>query len=117
DTPAGISTATVRSPRTRPSPRHTSQGSSTTIPSPPQVGQGDTDMNCPNMLRAVRRTSPLPPHVVQTDGLVPGRAPLPAQFSHRSSVFSLTLFLVPVATSARVSLTVTLISWPRRDSA
>ena len=69
------------------------------------------------MLRAARRTSPLPPQVVQAVGLVPGLAPLPSQSLQRSSVLSLTVFLTPVATSASVSLTVTRMSWPRRASA
>jgi hypothetical protein len=59
------------------------------------------------MLRAARRTSPLPPQVVQRLGWVPGRAPLPAHAAQRSSVFSLTVFFTPVATSVSESLTVT----------
>jgi hypothetical protein len=44
-TPAGMSTETVRSPRIRPSPRQTSHGFAITVPSPAQVGQGETDTN------------------------------------------------------------------------
>ena len=43
------------------------------------MGHAETETNWPNMLRAARRTSPLPPQVVQRLGCVPGRAPLPAQ--------------------------------------
>ena len=79
---------TVFSARTRPSPRHTSHGSSTTTPSPAQVGHGETLTNWPNMLRAARRTSPLPPQVEQVDGLVPGLAPLPSHVAQRSGALS-----------------------------
>ena len=48
------------------------------------------------MLRAARRTSPLPPQVVQRIGWVPALAPLPEQVVHRSSVLSLTDFFTPV---------------------
>ena len=68
DTPAGTSTCTVRSARTRPSPRQTSQGSEITVPCPLQVGHGATEMNWPNMLRAARLTSPLPPQPVHVCG-------------------------------------------------
>ena len=95
ETPAGISTVAVFSPRTRPSPRQTSQVSAITTPSPAQVGHGETDTNCPNMLRAARRTSPLPPQVVQVVGLVPGLAPLPLQTVQRSGALNRTVFLMP----------------------
>jgi hypothetical protein len=49
-----------------------------TVPSPPQVGQGATCTNCPNTLRAARRTSPLPPQVLQAAALVPFCAPVPS---------------------------------------
>jgi hypothetical protein len=90
---------TLRSPRIRPSPRQTSQVSVMTFPSPPQVGQGATETNWPNMLRVARRTSPDPLQVVQRLGLVPGLAPVPSQLVQRSGVFSLTVFLAPRATS------------------
>ena len=80
------------------------------LPSPPQVGQGDTETNCPNMLRVARRTSPLPAQVPQVDGRVPLFAPVPAQLSQRSMVLSLTMRLAPVATSWSCSLTETRMS-------
>ena len=93
-----------RSPRTRPSPRHTSHGSEMIVPSPAQVGHGATETNWPNMLRAARRTSPLPSQVVQVVGLVPGLAPLPSQLSQRSRRLELDGLLdARCATSARVS--------------
>jgi hypothetical protein len=79
----------------------------TTVPSPAQVEQGDTDTNCPNIERAARRTSPEPPQVLQVDTFVPGAAPRPPQVAQRSSVRTLTRFVVPVATSARLSFNVT----------
>ena len=36
-----------------------------TVPSPAQAGHGETETNWPNMDRAARRTSPVPPHVPQ----------------------------------------------------
>ena len=102
DTPAGISTTAERSPFTRPSPRHTAQGDwIDASPSPAQVGQGDTDTNWPNTLRVARRTSPLPPQVLQVTGLVPSAAPLPAQVSQRTRVLSLMVRFEPVATSVQ----------------
>src|ERR1043166_9561096 len=111
-----MSTDTVRSPRTRPSPRQAGHGSVTIVPSPPHDGHGVTDTNCPNMLRVARRTSPAPPQVWQVDGRVPCAPPVPLQVSQRSRVFSLTFRLAPVATSRNATFTVTLMSCPRRGS-
>src|SRR5205823_14960935 len=115
-TPAGTLISTVSSARTRPSPWHLAQGWAITLPSPAQVGQGDTDTNCPNMERAARRTSPDPPHVPQVVGREPRAAPLPPHSAQRSYVRTLSFLVVPLATSARSSLSVTLRSWPRCSS-
>src|ERR1051326_6724773 len=55
-----MSTDTDRSPRTRPSPLHTSQGFRMIVPSPPQAGDGPTETNWPNMLRAAAGASAPP---------------------------------------------------------
>ena len=112
DTPAGISTVDRALAPDPPLAAAHLAGLLHDAPSPAQVGQGATDTNWPNMLRAARRTSPLPPQVVQGVGLVPGLAPLPSHALQRSSALSLTVFLTPVATSVRVSRTVTRMSWP-----
>ena len=100
ETPAGMSTVTVRSLRDPSLAAADLAGLDDDWPSPAQVGHGDTETNWPNMLRAARRTSPLPPQVEQVVGL---RARLGAaaaeQLEQRSRVLSLTVFLTPVATS------------------
>ena len=67
-----------------------------TSPSPPHVGHALTETNCPNTLRAARRTSPAPPQVGQRCGLVPAFAPEPLHLPQRSRVLSFTVFLTPV---------------------
>src|SRR2546422_7808798 len=97
----------VFSARPRPSPWHLGRGSRITAPSPAQLGQGDTERNCPNIERAARRTSPVPPHVRHVVGCEPGAAPVPPHAVQRSRVRTLTVLVVPVATSASVSLRLT----------
>src|SRR6266550_1065988 len=86
------------------------------VPSPAQVGQGDTVRNCPNSDWAWWRTSPLPPHVRHFTGSVPGFAPVPLHSGHGSRLLIRTVFVVPLATSASVSFRPTLMSCPRRRS-
>src|SRR5439155_1507046 len=102
------------SPFTRPSPPQRAQGLWRTVPSPAQVGQGDTVRNCPNSDWAWWRTSPLPPHVRHLTGSVPGFAPVPLHSGHGSRLLIRTVFVVPLATSASVSFSPTLMSCPRR---
>src|SRR5436190_24341498 len=87
-----------------------------TVPSPAHVGHGDTVRNCPKSDCACRRTSPLPPQVPHLTGCVPGLAPAPAHSGHGSRLLIRTVLLLPVATSASVSLRLTLMSCPRRRS-
>src|SRR2546422_8862091 len=87
-----------------------------TVPSPAQVGQGETVRNWPKSDCAWRRTSPLPPHVPHTTGCVPGFAPVPAHSGQDSRLLMRTVLVVPVATSASVSFRPTLMSCPRRRS-
>src|SRR6266576_2825806 len=87
-----------------------------TVPSPAHVGHGDTVRNCPKSDCACRRTSPLPPQVPHLTGCVPGLAPAPAQSGHGSRLLIRTVLVLPVATSASVSLRLTLMSCPRRRS-
>src|SRR5438309_1054833 len=82
-------------------------------PLAPHAGQGATETNGPNIERAWRRTSPVPPHVPQAVGRVPSLAPAPPHAVQRSSVRTRTVFVVPAATSASVSLSVTFRSAPR----
>src|SRR3989475_4519536 len=65
------------------------------------------------MERAARRTSPVPAQVPQLVALEPGAAPVPPHAVQRSSVRTFTFLVVPLATSARLSFSVTLRSWPR----
>src|SRR5687768_2050183 len=106
ETPAGICTGIVWSPRPRPSPRHFLHGALMTTPSPEQVGHGTTETNCPKKERCARRTSPPPLQVRQVAGVVPGSAPLPSHLSQGSSSFTENVRVTPVATSSSVSSTV-----------
>src|SRR5690348_2372930 len=99
-TPAGILTLIVLSPRTRPSPLHLRQGEAMVVPAPLHVGHGDTLTNWPKNERCARRTSPVPAHVGQRCGVVPGSAPDAAQRSHGSSSFMLIARSTPVADSS-----------------
>src|SRR5436190_11589909 len=90
-TPAGILTTTRRLLRTRPCPRHFSQGVVITVPSPRQRSQTVTLTNCPKIDCCTRRISPDPWQLEQRVLDVPGCAPLPRhveQLSQRGSSIS-----------------------------
>src|SRR5881397_217159 len=106
----------VFSPFTRPSPPQRWHGLGMTVPSPAHVGQGETARNCPKSDCAWWRTSPLPPHVAHLTGSVPGLAPVPLHSGHGSRLLIRTVLVVPLATSASVSFSPTLMSCPRRGS-
>ena len=72
-----------------------------TVPSPAQLGHGDTERNCPNNDCAWRRTSPVPPHVLQVFCFVPGFAPEPLHVPQRSSVRTRTVSPLQVAPQYR----------------
>src|SRR6266702_3277143 len=76
-TPAGILTTTRRLLRTRPCPRHFSQGVVMTRPSPRQRSHMETLTNWPKIDCCTRRISPVPWHDEQRAVDVPGCAPLP----------------------------------------
>src|SRR5207245_6528924 len=78
-TPAGILTTTRRLLRTRPCPRHFSQGVVITLPSPRQRSHMVTLTNCPKIDCCTRRISPVPWQAEQRVVDVPGCAPLPRQ--------------------------------------
>jgi len=59
--PAGTSTASLRRPVTRPRPRQSRQGSVGTRPSPWQTSQAIVRTICPNGVRVVACSCPLPP--------------------------------------------------------
>src|SRR5690349_20118653 len=99
ETPGGMSTGIVCSPRTRPSPRHFLHCASMVFPCPAHVGHGATLTNCPKNDRCARRTSPEPPQVLQRCGFVPDSDPDPSHLSQGSSSLALKVFWVPVATS------------------
>src|SRR5207247_689642 len=88
----GILTTTRRLLRTRPWPRHFSQGVVMTRPSPRQRSHIVTLTNWPKMDCCTRRISPVPWQAEQRVVDVPGCAPLPRQLvqvSQRGSSISL----------------------------
>ena len=72
-TPAGMFTRRRLTVRTAPAPWQVGQGSSITVPEPPQREQGweIENMPCPCV------SMPRPSQRGQTDGVVPGLAPVP----------------------------------------
>src|SRR2546428_14129580 len=69
---------------TSPRPRQVGQGFSTILPLPPHLSQGAWLTNCPKIVFCRVVIVPAPLHFVQVIGLVPGRAPGPAQGPHSS---------------------------------
>lgn len=77
--PAGILTDTLRVLFTRPLPLAVGTGSSTTVPSPRQLGQVDIWAKLPRMVFCTVRTCPVPLQFGQGLRLVPALAPEPPQ--------------------------------------
>src|SRR6201986_3327882 len=99
-TPAGISSVTVSSPYTRPSPLQTEHLAVTMDPSPLQVGQVVTVCICPRKVLLTRRTWPLPPQVEQVWTLFLSFAPLPLQVVQETYFFTLIFLVTPLAISS-----------------
>jgi hypothetical protein len=86
--------------RTRPSPLHLSHGVAT-VPRPLHLVQVAICWNVPSGVRTLDTTPPVPPHLLQVDGDVPGFSPLPLHVPHvarRSMVIS---FLQPNTASRK----------------
>ena len=111
--PPGICTSTGSVVRRRPRPRQSVQGESMRAPRPRHAGQVDVCTNCPKAVFETCCTWPLPPHVGQVAGVVPGSAPEPLQRSHSTMVSTSTSRVTPKAASARVSSTAAVASPPR----
>ena len=99
-TPGGMPTETVRAIAARPLPRHCVQGWRRTVPVPPQLGQVETCVNDPKIVRCECCTSPRPPQVGHRSGADPRSAPVP---KHRGQVSNRSISIVfstPVAASS-----------------
>jgi hypothetical protein len=83
--PAGTSTLTVRVTTSRPRPSHRVQGSSATLPSPPQTSHVTVRATWPNAVRLTACRMPLPAQRSHVVIGVPGSAPFPWQRSQRST--------------------------------
>src|SRR5882724_8752333 len=99
-TPAGISSVTVSSPYTLPSPLQVPHLAVMVVPSPLQVGQAVTVCICPRKVLLTRFTWPLPPQVEQVCMLLLSLAPLPPQVWHTTYFFTFTLRVTPLAISS-----------------
>ncbi len=93
-----------------PVPRQVGQGSSMTVPLPPQRGHGSLNANDPTS----RPRTPRPLHSGQRRGLVPGLAPLPLQSAHATGVSTCTGTWAPAIACSKDRLTSTSTSAPRR---
>src|SRR5687767_9403841 len=91
-TPAGISSVTVSSPYTLPSPLQVVHLTVIVEPSPLQVGQVVTVCICPRKVFVTRRTCPLPPQVLQICTLPLSLAPLPEQVLQPTCFFTFICF-------------------------
>src|SRR6185369_12103441 len=88
-TPAGISTLTVSSPYTLPSPLQLVHFAVMVVPSPLQVGQVVTVCIWPKKVLVTLRTWPLPLQVWQVCTLPLSLAPLPPQVLQLTYFFTL----------------------------
>src|SRR4051794_13468969 len=109
-TPGGILTLIWLRVDVLPVPRQVGQGSSMTVPLPPQRGQGSLNANEPTS----RPRTPRPLHSGQSRGLVPGLAPLPLQSGHATGVSTWTGTWAPAIACSKDRLTSTSTSAPRR---
>ena len=109
-TPAG--TLTLQRPLATldPRARHVGQGSSIERPEPWQVGHVCDMENRPWFTA----TSPLPPHVAQVTGWLPGAAPDPLQVEHGAGPVSVTGTVTPAIASSKLRRTSVSRSAPRR---
>ena len=83
------------------------------LPRPPHFGQVVVVAKTP--MGVCRRccTCPLPPHWVQTSGVVPASQPLPLQVGHWSTRSTVTSFSQPKAASSKDTVTPTRMLSPR----
>ena len=80
-----MSSVTSARRATRPAPPQVSHGSGISWPVPWHVPHGAVVISVPKTLRRALWISPVPPHVRQAIGAVPGCAPLPRHVSHTAS--------------------------------
>src|ERR1700757_4968788 len=92
-TPAGMSSVTVSSPYTLPSPLHVVHLLVIVVPSPLQAGQVVTVCIWPRKVFCTFLTCPLPPHVVQVCTLFLSFAPLPLQVVQGIYFFTFTVLV------------------------
>src|SRR5437868_15242689 len=100
-TPAGISSVTVSSPYTLPSPLHEVHLFVIVLPSPLQAGQVVTVCICPKKVFCTLLTWPLPPQVPHVCTLFLSFAPEPLHVPHETYFFTLTVLVVPFAISSK----------------
>ncbi len=112
-TPAGIRTLIVRLVRTRPSPSHSWQGRTSTVPYPPQPGQGLGTTIWIVKVRVTWFTSPRPPQMSQVCGWVPGAVPSPEQVGQTTAVSTVSSRVVPNEHSERSSSSLIVALRPR----
>src|SRR5574344_1366878 len=104
--------STTSSPFTIPSPPQTRHLFFIILPSPPHVGQTPCVCIIPNMLCVVCVITPLPWHVGHVSEPLPASAPVPWQCEQITSFLTLNFLVTPVATSSRLSFTLSLKSLP-----
>ena len=93
----------VRLVRTRPSPSHSGQGRTSTVPYPPQPGQTLAIITWPMNERVTWLTSPRPPQMSQVCGWVPGAVPSPEQVGQTTAVSTVSSLVAPNEHSASSS--------------
>src|SRR5262245_51719100 len=98
-TPAGTLTASVFFLRTRPCPKHGSQGCEMILPRPLQRGHVCCTANGPWRIC----TCPCPAHVSHVVVFDPGAPPVPLHFSHSPNVVNSTLTESPNTACSRLS--------------
>ena len=85
----------VRLVRTRPSPSHSGQGRTSTVPKPPQPGQTLAIITWPMKERVTWLTSPRPPQMSHVCGWVPGAVPSPEQVGQTTAVSTVSSRVAP----------------------
>src|SRR5690606_38737356 len=97
----------------RPLPLQVGQGSSVTRPRPLHSLHGSDSEKPPRFLLSC----PVPAHLGQTFGALPGRAPLPLQVGQAASLLSANVRVTPSAASLKVSVVSVSTSAARREDA
>ena len=113
-TPAGTRTVTFLVALTRPSPAHSEQGVTMTVPCPRQAGHTVWVTIWPRIEFATRWTDPVPPHSRHATGSVPGAAQEPWHVGHSTGRVWEISFSAPKTTSSSSRERETRASWPRR---